>query len=276
MSKYIAIPLLLMAGAASAQDDGPLRAPVDPTFVPHAMTTLAGGLEGFNIDLAHAIGEQLGREIEIIPTEWSGIPPGLEAGTYDFNASPTTATAERAENLLFTEGYIDTDFQFLVPAGSDEHNSLEDFSGMTVAVNRGSTYSMWAQDLEAELGWTVANYGTSSDAVEAVTSGRADAMIAGNTYVGWIASRNPNVDMSFVHETGSVFATTLAPRNVELRNQIDRAIECLKVNGTIAELHEKWFGYAPAEGSTAVTPVEGYGIPGLNGYEESNHTPGCD
>lgn len=59
------------------------------------------------------------RSITIDATQFSGLIPALQAGTYDFLAAPTTVTKERADNLLFTEGYLNTDFQFLIdPARS--------------------------------------------------------------------------------------------------------------------------------------------------------------
>ena len=65
--------------------------------------------------------------------------PALQAGTYDFVAAPTTVTKERADNMLFTEGYL-TDFQFLVKKGGPKVGKLEDLKGKIVSVNKGSAY----------------------------------------------------------------------------------------------------------------------------------------
>ena len=46
-------------------------------------------------------------------------------------------------------------------------------------------------------------------------------------------------------------------------------------NGTIAKMHEKWFGVAPAAGSAAVTAFPGYGVPDMSGYDPTPHTPSC-
>ena len=60
-----------------------------------------------------------------------------------------------------------------------------------------------------------------------------------------------------------------------LRNRIDEAIECMKLDGTIARMHEKWFGTKPEPGSAAVTAYPGYGVPGMPGYDPTLHTPKC-
>src|SRR5437763_12710548 len=100
-----AVAAAILAGTGALAEEPPLRTGVDATFAPHAMPKLSGGIEGFNVDLANEIAKRLGRTIEIDATQFSGLVPGLQAGTYDFIAAPTTVTKERAENMLFTEGY---------------------------------------------------------------------------------------------------------------------------------------------------------------------------
>src|SRR5215470_16770245 len=78
-----------------------------------AFPNLSGGYQGFNIDLANEIGKRVKRTVIIDAAQFSGLIPALQAGTYDFLSAPTTVTPERAENLLFTEGYLNTDYQFL-------------------------------------------------------------------------------------------------------------------------------------------------------------------
>ena len=53
------------------------------------------------------------------------------------------------------------------------------------------------------------------------------------------------------------------------------AFECMKIDGTIASLPEKWFGVAPAAGTAAVTPWPGFGQPGYDGHESNGHIPSC-
>src|SRR5262249_60150456 len=101
----------------------------------------------------------LPRGIERDATQFSGLLPGLQAGTYDFIAAPTTVTKERAENMLFTEGHLNTDFQFVVKKDTPDIKALEDLKGKTIAVNKGAVYDSWARDLTEKIGWTVESYG---------------------------------------------------------------------------------------------------------------------
>ncbi|MEM1382389.1 MAG: transporter substrate-binding domain-containing protein [Pseudomonadota bacterium] len=268
------LSVAVMAGLGAAQAAG-LKTGVDGTFAPHAMPKLGGGVEGFNIDYVEELRKRLGVEIELDATQWSGLLPGLQAGTYDFIAAPTTLTEERAENLLFIEGYLNTDFQFMTQKGAEDITTLEQFKGKTIAVNKGSAYDKWTRDLAEEIGWTVESYGTQLDAVQAVISGRAFANVAGNTGVAWAVQKNPQLQLSYLHSTGKVFSTPVRKDNVELRAQLENAVECMKLDGTFAAMHEKWFGIPAPEGSAAVTVYPGTGMPGFPGYDPTERTPDC-
>src|SRR3954466_2078841 len=268
--------MLLATPAAFAEEAPPLRTAVDGTFAPHAFPSLAGGYEGFKIDLANEIGRRLKRRVVIDALQFSGLVPALQAGTYDYLAAPTTVTKERADNMLFTEGYLNTDFQFLIKKGASKVDKLEDLKGKIVSVNKGSAYDSWARDLEGKIGWKVESFGTQTDAVQAVLAGRADANVAGNTVIAWAVKNNPQLELSYLHSTGLVWAAALRKDSAELRKTIENAIECMKLDGSIAAMHEKWFGFKPPPGSAAVTVFPGYGVPGMTGYDPAEHTPQCN
>lgn len=269
----IAVTACLFLTPAIAEDV--YNVALDGTFAPHAMPKIDGGVEGFNVDLAEALGKELGATLNVTAAQWSGLLPGMQAGTYDFLVAPTTVTDERAKNILFSEGYLNTDFQFVVKADAEDVDTLEGFDGKTIAVNKGSAYDKWARELADEIGWTVESYGTNSDAVQAVISGRAFANVAGNTVSAWAVKKTPALKLSYLYSTGKVFAIPFPKDKAELRAKVEGALECLKSKGVLAELSEKWFGVTPAEGSAAVTIYPGVGVPDLEGYDAEPHDLNC-
>jgi polar amino acid transport system substrate-binding protein len=271
---FIAI-ITALASTAVLAEEPPLKTAVDGTFAPHAMPILSGGIQGFNVDLANEIAKRLHRKIEIEATQFSGLVAGLQAGTYDFLAAPVTVTEERAESLLFTEGYLNTDFQFVVKKDAADIANLEQLKGKVIAVNKGSAYDSWARGLVDKIGWSVESFGTNTDAIEAVMAGRADANVAGNTVSAWAAKNNPAIKLSYLYSTGLVWAAPVRKDNAELRAKLDVAIECMKMDGTLAAMHERWFGTKPAPGSAAATIYPGYGVPDMPGYDPTPHTPSC-
>jgi polar amino acid transport system substrate-binding protein len=269
----LALLALVAVGGVAAQ--APLTVGLDATFAPHAMPKMGGGVEGFNVDMANEIGRRLGRPMNIVAQEWAGLIPGLQARRFDFLAAPTTVTAERAKSLLFTEGYLNTDYQFVVRKDAPDIAGLEQLRGKTIAVNRGSIYDTWARDNAAKYGFQVESYNTTTDAIQAVLAGRVFANLAGNTAVAWAAKKNPDLRLSYTVSTGNVFAIPFRKDDVAMRNRVEEAIECMKLDGFIARLSEKWFGVTPAAGSAAVTVFPGYGTPGFEGYDPTPHTPRC-
>lgn len=272
----LALAAVLLVPAAHAQDK-PLVVGVDGTFAPHAMPKLGGGVEGFNIDLIEEIGKKMGRKVEIFAGEFSGLIPAMNAGKIDFVGAPTTATPERAKNLLFSEGYLNTYFQFVAASRSPDLRSLEELKGKTVSVNKGSAYDKWAQENAERYGFKVESYGTNADATQAVIAGRADVVLTGNTVGAYSVVRNPGqVKLIPLRiDQGLVWAAAFRKDDAKLRNAVDEALECMKQDGTMARLHEKWFGTKPEPGAAAVTIYAGYGVPSLEGYDATAHPLRC-
>lgn len=273
-----AIVLVLAAclsAVSSATAQAPLTVGLDGTFAPHAMPKLGGGVEGFNVDMANEIGRRLGRPITIVAQEFSGLVPGMNAKRFDFLVAPMTVTAERAKTMLFTEGYLNTDYQFVIKKDSPDITKLEDLKGKTLAVNRGSVYDTWARDNMGKYGFQVENFNTTPDAVQAVLSGRAFANVAGNTSTQWAVQKTPGLKASYTIKTGLVWAIPFRRDDAATRNQVEVVVECMKLDGFFAKLSEKWLGVKPEPGSPPVTVYPGYGTPGFEGYEATAHTPKC-
>jgi len=263
------------AAGAQAQTAAPLRTALDPTFAPQAMVKLGGGTQGFNVDLGEELGKRLKRKIDVEATEFSGLVPGLNSGKYDFLLAPVTVTPERAKALLFSEGYTATDYTFLGRKGTPELTSLDALKGKIVAVNKGSNYEGWARDNAEKYGFKFDVYGTNADAIQAVLSSRADYNLAGSTVVGWAAKQNPALQAGYTVKTGLVWAIPFRLNDKAGRDLVDDALKCMKLDGTLARLATKWYGYTPAEGSVERTVSPGRGVPGTDNYDPTPVTPKC-
>ena len=277
MKFIVALFSVALSFGATAQQDKPLIVGVDGTFAPHAMPKLGGGVEGFNVDLINAIGQKMGRKVEIFAGQFSGLIPAMNAGQISFVGAPTTVTPERAQNLLFTEGYLNTYYAFVVQNKSADVKSLDDLKGRTISVNRGSAYDKWLQENAGKHGFKPESFGTDADGVQALISGRSDVHMSGNTVAAYAVLRaKDRIKLATLKvDQGLVWGAAFRKDDAQLRNQVEEALECIKMDGTVAKLHEKWFGTKPEKGAAAVTVYPGYGVPGLPGHDPKPHTPRC-
>ena len=260
---------------ASPRTATPLRTGVDGTFAPHAFPKLGGGIQGFKIDLFTEVAKRMHRDITIDAVSFSTLIPGMQSGRYDFIAAPTTVTKERAENMLFTAGYLWTSFQFGIKKGTPPIKGWDDLKGKVVAVNKGTPYETISKAKGEEFGFEVQAYDTQPDAMQAVLSGRAYATLVGNTSVQYIAKQTPQfvADLE-LKETRAALGRAGPKDNPKLRNELQDVLDCMKKDGTIVKLYEKWIGPSEPDGlERTITP--GYGVPGMPGYDPTPHELQC-
>ncbi|MFD6136273.1 transporter substrate-binding domain-containing protein [Isoptericola sp. NPDC056618] len=134
-----------------------------------------GELTGATIALDKKVFGELGvDEVEGTQTEWNSLIPGLNAGRYDTVSAGMSILPERCEQAAFAEPTIMYTTAFLVPEGNPDKltdwQSVED-SGLTVAVTSGAIEDGYAQ----KTGVKTITVGDSTDGLNAVVSGRADA-----------------------------------------------------------------------------------------------------
>jgi polar amino acid transport system substrate-binding protein len=275
----VALLGLLAFGAAAQEADHPANRPmvVGSDFgVAPWMIRGASGPEGFGVDLMNEIARRLGRPgVEIVDINFSGLFAALFAKRFEFTANPLNITEERAQRMLYTEPFFATGNGFIVRRGETMAN-LEALRGRAIAVNRGTISDTWATANAERYGFEVQRYDTFPDSVQAVLTRRAFAAINEIPTAVYAASQNRNIAVAFRDYTGRNFGIAFRPESRDYRNRVEETIECMKQDGTLARMHEKWYGSAPEPGTSLTQVFPGFGPPGLPGFEDTPHTPRCN
>ncbi len=142
-SSLLLLGWIALAGhVAEAQS---LRVGMELSYPPFEMSDEQGEPRGVSVDLAKALGDYLGRKVEIINIPFDGLIPSLKTGKIDAIISSMTVTEERKKSVDFSEPYLQTGLCLLVAKGS-EVRSADDLgqAGRKVAVKRGTTGHMYA------------------------------------------------------------------------------------------------------------------------------------
>jgi polar amino acid transport system substrate-binding protein len=202
-----------------------------------------GAYVGFDIDLMKLLADRLGQTVEVVEIDFDSIGSGsaLNAGTCEIAAAGLTITEERQEAMGMSQAYYRAD-QALVVRGDSTAASLDDLSGLQVAVQSGTTGEGYANDNAAEYGFEPVAFETMGDIASALTSGSVDASIA--DLATWTAMVESAPDLTLVQtiETEEHYGFAVQKDDTELLGEVNAMLDEAFEDGTYAELYEKWIG----------------------------------
>lgn len=241
-----ALPVFAAEGAQEKAIDrmtrtGTIRVGLD-VFVPWAMKDKNGQLIGFEVDVARKLAEDAGLQLELVPTEWSGIIPALLTGKFDAIIGGMTATAERNLKINFTNPYYFTSQGLLANRKLAKGMQVADFNRpeVTVAARMGSTAALTAKKLfpKAELRL----FDTEPAAVQEVRNGRAHGMVSGQPLPVQQALAAPETLVAYPDKLAlEPIAMGLRKGDVDTLNFLNNWIAREQASGWIQERYRYWF-----------------------------------
>jgi polar amino acid transport system substrate-binding protein len=152
---------------------------------------------GLAPDLAYAIGDELGLNVELHHVVFANLIPGLEAERYQFSVAPMLDTTEREKQVDFID-YIHGGSAFIVAKDGDMPRDLTvaDMCGLRVGVAQGSVeeIAMGEQTTKCtdagKKPIQVLSYKTNNEGILALTSDRADVYATAAAQAGYIAKND--------------------------------------------------------------------------------------
>ena len=226
---------------ADVQEAGVLVVGTEGTYRPFSFHEEGSGdLTGFDVEVAQAVGEELGVEVQFEETQWDAIFAGLEAGRFDAIANQVSITPDREAAYTFSAPYTISTGVIVVPADDTSISSFEDLEGKTTAQSLTSNWYELAEEsgatIEAVEGW--------AQSVALVEQDRVDATINDKLTFLDYATTNDASGLKVAAETEetSESAFAFAQGSTTLADAVSDALEALAADGTLAEISEKYFG----------------------------------
>ena len=222
-------------------------------------TLTTAEMQGFDVDVAIAIGDGLGVETCFATPSWDAITAGNWADKWDVSVGSMTVTTDRQKILDFSVPYYYTPAVVAVAADSGI-TSVDGLSGQSVCAGTATTYEFWLNNDKAGLGVpdasiyatvpegvTVVPLETDQECAQAIASGRKDfvAYVTSETVV----DANIAAGMPVIKLDGAVYSEDLAAAfdksatlsSATLRAKVDEIITAMHADGTLSELSNKWF-----------------------------------
>ncbi|TYC68964.1 transporter substrate-binding domain-containing protein [Stappia sp. BW2] len=226
----------------SIKSEGVIKVGVS-LFKPWTMRDVNGDLIGFEIDVAAKLADDMGVDVEWIPTAWDGIIPALVSGQFDVIISGMSINPARNLTVNFTDPYAFSGQTILANTKMTEGFSLEDYNSpdVTFAVRRGAVAVeiIAATFPEAK----VVQFDDEGAVIQEVLNGKAHAMMGSEPAPSTEARRYPDVvnvpfDYAF-QATGEAFA--IRKGDPDALNFFNNWIGVNTRNGWLKQRHNYWF-----------------------------------
>ena len=219
----------------------------DDTFVPMGFKDENGEYTGFDIELAKAVGEKLGKEIAFQPIDWSMKETELNNGNIDFIWNGYSVTEERKEKVAFSDAYLDNR-QVIITLAESDINKKKDLADKVVGAQNQSS-AVDAIEKEPEVlntfkDGTVVTFDTNNDAFMDLEAGRLDAIVADEILAKYYINQRGEEKFKVLSEDfgKESYAIGMRKTDEDLVEAINGAIDELIEEGVAAEISEKWFG----------------------------------
>lgn len=225
---------------ARIQEAGVIKVGTEGTYEPFTYYDDTNTLVGYDVEIARAVAEKLGVEVEFVETSWDGIIAGLDAKRSDAVFNQVTITDEREAKYNFSQPYTYAHGALIVASDNDEIQKFEDLQGKTVAA---SITSDWATMAEG-FGGSIASTTQFTESVTLVETGRADAVLNDELvfydYVN--TTGDDKVKIADLTEDVNRNAVLVRKEDKDLVEAIDAALTELREEGVLTSISNKYFG----------------------------------
>jgi len=191
---------------------------------------------GYEKEMVDALAAAMGRRAEFVPSDWETLVPALQRKSFDVIVNGLEPTADRAQQILFSNPYYIFQLQLTVRRDDDRINSLDDCKNRIVAT-LGNTA---ASRLLEQQGIAFRTYADPVGAYRDLELKRIDAVVMDVPAEAFYARSNPKLRPAGPPFTRGLYVIGLRKGDQELKAEIDAGINKIIVDGTLETILKKW------------------------------------
>ncbi|MCR5084358.1 MAG: basic amino acid ABC transporter substrate-binding protein [Succinivibrionaceae bacterium] len=223
-----------------------LRFATEPSFPPFEFMGEGGTvLSGFDVDIAKAIAEAQGCDIELVSMPFDSIIPAIITHQVDVGISGFTITEERKKRISFSEPYYKAGLSVMVRTEDrDNFRTADSLKGTDLCAQIGTTGADYALTVE---GANVKRFNTSADALMELKGKGCRALVndkAVNDYYLKNASEG-GIHSLPIYLTEEYYGIITSKDNAETLQLVNDGLKKIRDDGTYAEIYRRWFGQDP-------------------------------
>ncbi len=240
----------VIGGPLAAHAEGTLNVGSYPNNPPFEYKAESGAFEGFEVDIVTEAAKRIGMTVNVEGYDFQPLFAATSSGRIDVAISSITITKERLGSQSFTQPYYDSDMG--VAAKTDGGvKGLADLKGKIVGVLSGSTGEKWAKENQAAQGFSeVKGYNTQQEVLLDLAAGRVDGVVSDVPGMEYAFTKMQGLAVVERIKTGEQYGLMMT-KDHPLLGKINDALTEMKKDGTLGQIHKKWFGTdAPADSST--------------------------
>ena len=232
------------AATGMTAKEGVLVMATNAAFPPYEYVE-GGEYAGIDVEIAGKIAEKLGLTLEIKDVEFGSIIGGVQSGKFDIGMAGMTVTEKRLKSVNFSTTYA-TGIQVVIVAEGSSITSLDDLVGdgsMKFGVQQDTTGDIYASSSVEDGGYgeeNVVRYKTGADAVQALKTGKVDAVIIDNEPAKAFVAANEGLKILDAEWAVEDYAIAIAKGNTELLTAVNNALAELEADGTIDAIIAKY------------------------------------
>lgn len=201
---------------------------------------------GFDVDMAKAIADKLGLEVNYINTAWDVIFAGIGTN-YDVVISGVTIKPDREEEMAFSTPYINNFQCIVVPTGSDlEIVDFTSLNGLSISVMKETASDEMISGLidTGSITATVKRNEQIPTCFTELSNGEVDAIVCDSTVADSYVAKNPEKYTIIYRDENAPekFGIAMSKDNKALQDAINKAIAELEQEGFFKANTTKWFG----------------------------------